>query len=115
MSAAKKDVIIDQGADWFITFTYKDGDNNPINLTGYTSNMQLRQHYDSATPVLSLTSSSGMTITPLLGKIDVRATASQTGSIAGGEYVYDLEITAANGVITRLVYGRATVRPQVTR
>lgn len=195
MSAAKKDIIIDQGADWFITFIYKDSDNDPIDLTGYNCNMQLRQHYDSASPALSLSAgylgvrsttsdalSTGsttfsvpltapftvgqrvraasssdptkfqegavtakvtdssvtilidsingtgtyadwvfssalptITITPLLGKISVHATAALTGNITAGEYVYDVEITSSNSTVTRLVYGRATVRPQVTR
>lgn len=115
MSAATKNVIIDQGADWFITFTYKDNTDSPINLTNFSSHLQLRTSYDASTAALSLSSGNGITITPLLGKIEVHATATQTGAIASGDYVYDLEITSSSGIITRIVQGIAVVRPQVTR
>lgn len=115
MTAAKHDLIIDQGADWFITFAYKDANGLAIPLTGYTSSMQIRNHYDDVAPVLSLTSSAGMTITPLTGTIVIRATAAQTGAIVAGDYFYDVEITSSAGIVTRLVQGSVNVRPQVTR
>ena len=61
------------------------------------------------------TASPGIAIISTLGEIYVHATATQTGSIVAGEYVYDMEITSASGIVTRLVQGRATLRPQVTR
>jgi hypothetical protein len=115
MIAAKHNLIIDQGADWSITLTYKDGSGVAIPLTGYTSSMQLRKHYDDASAVLSLTSSSGMTITASTGTIVIRATSAQTGAIVAGDYVYDVEISTSGGVVTRLIYGSVKVRPQVTR
>lgn len=63
----------------------------------------------------------GITITPYdtaedpVGEISVHATAAQTGAITAGEYVYDMEITSASGIVTRIIQGRATVSPQVTR
>lgn len=115
MSAGIKNLIIDQGSDWFITFTYKDSTGTPINLTGFTANLQLRTSYDAPTAALSLTSIAGITITALSGQIAVHATATQTGAITAGDYVYDLEITSSTGIITRIIQGRATVTPQVTR
>lgn len=56
----------------------------------------------------------GITIKPTLGEINIHATAAQTGALAAGDYVYDLEVTVS-GEVTRLIQGRATVRPQVTR
>jgi hypothetical protein len=56
-----------------------------------------------------------ITMTPLLGKISIHATATQTNSIVAGDYVYDLEITSSRGIVTRVIQGRAIVRPQVTR
>jgi hypothetical protein len=115
MSAAKQNLVIDQGADWFITFTYKDAAGLPINLTGFSSKMQLRTNHSDSVAVLSLSSGEGMTIDSLLGKISVHATATQTGAIAFGDYFYDLEITSSGGVVTRLIEGRISVSPQVTR
>lgn len=195
MSAGIQNIIIDQGADWFTTFVYKNSDNSAINLTGYNAALQLRTSYDAPTPALSLatgylgvsstysdaisvgsttftvtktsaftvgqrvraastvsptnfqegaitaivantsitinvdviggsgtfaawtfsTAAPGIAIIPTLGEIDVHATATQTGSILAGDYVYDMELTSESGIVTRIVQGRATVRPQVTR
>lgn len=115
MTAANNNFVIDQGADWFVTFVYKDSAGTAINLTGYSAALQVRDTYADATTVLSLTSTSGITITPLTGTLAVRATAAQTGAIDAGPYVYDLEITSAGGIVTRLVQGKISVSPQVTR
>jgi hypothetical protein len=114
MSAATTNLIIDQGATWSITFTYKNTDGTPINLTGYSAALQLRTSYDAASAALSLTSGSGIVLGGTAGTIAVTATATQTGALTAGEYVYDLELTSSS-VVTRLVQGRITVTPQVTR
>lgn len=117
MSAAIYNIIIDQGADWKVNLVYKDSTGAPIDLTGYTAKLQLRTTYDAASASLTLSTGSGITITPSTGNIAIHATATQTGadgSLVAGEYVYDLEITLA-GEVTRVIQGRAIVRPQVTR
>ena len=35
--------------------------------------------------------------------------------ITAGDYVYDLEMVASNGVVTRLLQGSFKVTPEVTR
>ena len=114
MSAAIHNTIIDQGSDWKINLIYKDSAGDIIPLTGYTAALQLRTNYDAASASLSLSTGSGITITANQGLIAIRATAAQTGALAAGDYVYDLEVTVS-GEVTRLIQGRATVRPQVTR
>lgn len=114
MSAATHNLIIDQGSDWRVTLIYKDSAGAVIPLTNYTAALQLRTTYDAASASLNLATGSGITITALAGKIDIHATAAQTGALVAGDYVYDLEITLS-GEVTRLIQGRATVRPQVTR
>jgi len=106
---------IDQGADWYINFTYENSTGTPINLTGYTAAMQLRSEPSDLTAALSLTSSSGITITGTTGLVAVHATATQTGSLQAGIYYYDLEITSPTAIVTRLVQGQIVVSPQVTR
>ena len=107
--------VIDQGANWYLTITYKDSTGTAINLTGYTAAMQFRQTASSATAALSLTTGAGITITGATGTIAIAATAAQTGDMAAAKYDYDLEITASSGVVTRLIQGVATVNAQVTR
>ena len=118
MSAATTNLIIDQGATWNITFTYKNS-NGPIDLTGYTAALQLRTNYDaistSASEFLSLSSpTNGIVLGGTSGTIAVTAPATQTAALTAGEYVYDLELTSGS-TVTRLVQGRITVTPQVTR
>jgi hypothetical protein len=117
MSATNYNIIIDQGANWFINFLYKDTGGVAVNLTGYTAALQIRQTYASTTTLLSLTSSpaAGITITAGTGTIAITATAAQTGAIAAGTYVYDCEITDGTGVVTRIVQGQIQVSPEVTR
>ena len=108
-------VEIDQGADWFLNVTYEQPAGTPVNITNYTSALQLRSLPTDATAVLSLATGSGITITGATGLVAIRATATQTRAIDEGIYYYDLEITSPAGVVTRLVQGQAYVSAEVTR
>jgi hypothetical protein len=113
--AVAYNVVIDQGADWFLNVTYDNPDGTPVNLTGYTAALQLRSLPTDPVSVLSLSTGSGITITGATGLVAIRATATQTRAIDEGIYYYDLEITSASGVVTRLIQGQADVSPEVTR
>jgi LEA14-like dessication related protein len=115
MPAATYNTTIDQGADWYLNFNYQNPNGTPVNITGYTAALQLRTSPLAKTTALSLTTGSGITITGSTGLIAVHATATQTGAITNGMYVYDLEITSGQGVITRLIQGTINVSAQVTR
>jgi hypothetical protein len=115
MPAVTYNALIEQGADWEIVFEWKDPSGTPINITGYSAALQIRTSPLAKTTVLSLTNGNGITIDGALGKITVRATATQTGNITNGQYAYDMELTSLANVVTRLVQGSVTVSPQVTR
>jgi hypothetical protein len=115
MTAAIYNFTLDQGSDWDLNIVYKDGNGDPINLTGYSAAMQLRQNYNSDSAELTLsTTNGGIVITGVQGKLVLHATASQTGALDPGFYVYDLEVTSG-GVVTRLIQGQITVAGEVTR
>jgi len=116
--AVAYNVVIDQGADWFLNVNYDNPNGTPVNLSGYSSALQLRSYPDAPTAVLSLTSSAGggITITGVSGLVAIHATATQTRAIDEGTYYYDLEITDTfTGIVTRLVQGQAVVSAEVTR
>lgn len=118
MIAQTYNTVIDQGADWFINFTYEDPSGTPINLQGYTAALQLRSLPETATAVLTLTTENdGITITAAEGLIEVHATAAETGDIVAGYYYYDLELyaPAPDSSTTRLIQGQILVSAQVTR
>lgn len=105
--------VIDQGATWTVNIVYTDYNGDPVNLTGYTARMQLREKFTSTAVLTLTTSNGGLTLTPLTGGIAVSATAVQTEAIPAGFYLYDLELTSGSE-ITRLIQGQITVRAQVT-
>lgn len=113
--AVTYNTVIDQGADWYINFTYKNPDGTPVNITSYTAALQIRTSPLAKTTVLSLGTGTGITITGASGIIAVHATAAQTTAITNGRYAYDLEITSPQSIVTRLVQGTIEVTPQVTR
>ncbi len=116
MTAGIYNFTIDQGAQYNTTIVYEDGSGNPIDLTGYTAEMQLREQSSSPNPAdLTLsTSNGGIVITPLTGTLAITMTTAQTGALTARFYVYDLELSVG-GVVSRLIQGQITVSAQVTQ
>jgi hypothetical protein len=120
---ARLDLDCYQGASWDYTLTWKTtagGVATPVNLTGYTARLQVRETYASDTSILSLTSGSGITLGGTAGTILLEASAATTAGIAtvsapSDQYIYDLELVSGAGYVTRLVEGNFTVRMEVTR
>ena len=104
--------IIDQGSTWSKQITVYQTDGTTIqNLTGYTITSQLRKNYTStAYTTINATNNS-----PTNGIIVMSLTAVQTAALKSGRYVYDLQIAAADGTVTRVIEGVITFRPEVTK
>ena len=103
------------GADFDRTFTVTQG-GTALNLTGYTAAMMVRDAVDgTATPLLSLTSGSGITLGGTAGTIQVAITNAQSAAIPAGSYAYDLEIISGSSAITRILQGAVNVSGNVTR
>lgn len=108
-------IIAYQGANWDRTFTITQG-GTALNLTGYTSAMQVREAADSTATLLSLsTGGSGITLGGTAGTVAVVITSTQSAAIPAGSYAYDLEITSSGNEVTRLIQGAFTVSGNVTR
>lgn len=108
--AIKANLIIDQGSTYSTILNLTNDDDIAIDLTGYTGAAQIRKHYTSSanTPFT-------VTIAPIDGSVSLSLTANQTTNLLAGRYVYDVELTNAQGVVSRVVEGIVTVTPQVTR
>ena len=114
MSAGYHDVVIEQGATFSLSLTYKDSTGAAINLTGFTARSKFKTSY-SGTVVANLTSSSGITLGGAAGTIVLTISATDTAAItAPSSGVYDLEIVSSGGVVTRLLEGKYNVTPEVT-
>jgi hypothetical protein len=106
--------VCPQGSTFRRTLTYTL-DNLPINLSGYSSRLQVRQAYYSDDPIVSLVSGSGITIGGSAGTIDIFIEASATSNFPTGTHVYDLEIISPSNIVDRLIEGTFNVTPEVTR
>jgi hypothetical protein len=104
--------IIDQGSTWSKQITVYQTDGTTIqNLTGYTITSQLRKNYTStAYTTINATNNS-----PTNGIIVMSLAATDTAALKSGRYVYDLQIAAADGTVTRVIEGVITFRPEVTK
>jgi hypothetical protein len=90
------DVKLFRGDTWLRTWVLKDATEAPINLTGASARLYLRD--SQQTIVLQATSANNLlTITPLEGRIDLQVPYSQM-NLPIGKYKFDLEVTHANGV-----------------
>lgn len=106
------DLVIYQGADYRIVMTVD------LDLTGCLLRMQGRESMAATTTVFSLsTATTGIAITPgSTTTIDVTIPAATTATYASNtEGVWDLEIVWGSGAVDRLVGGRFSVVPEVTR
>lgn len=108
--AVKADIVIDQGATFQTSIYITDETGTVVPLTGYTANAQMRKHYTSAIAYTFTTA-----IDAANGIVTLSMSANNTSNIPAGRYVYDCELTANTGVVSRLFEGIVTVTPQVTR
>jgi len=103
-----------QGANFDYQLTWTVG-GSAVNLTGYTSRMQVRQYADSTATVLSFVNGTGITLGGTAGTITLAAVATATSPVEAGQYVYDLELVSGAGYVTRLVEGSFVVYAEVSR
>ena len=114
--AGKYDFVIEQGATFDRSLTYKDPAGTPLNLTGYTARMQIRSGVSSPTVLLELTSANGrLVIDPLVGGITIYLEPVDTEGVMWKRGVYDLEIEAPDTSVTRLIEGNIELSREVTR
>jgi hypothetical protein len=90
--------------------------NEPINLSGYTARMQIRNKLGDTTYLLDMTTENGRIILNNSVKtIELKITATDTAAITWTSGVYSLELVSAGGVVSTLMNGTVTVKQEVTR
>jgi len=91
-------------------------DEQPIDFTGYSSRMQVREAYFSEDTLLDLLSSNGdLFMGGSAGTIDIFVDNNVTSSLPAGEWIYDLEVESSGGLVNRIIEGVFYVTPEVTR
>ena len=109
--AAIANLFIDQGATFSTTVTVTNADESAFDLTSHTVAAQIRKSYSSSSKT-DFTATIGTPATE--GKIQLQLTATQTGALEEGRYVYDVEVTQ-DTTVTRVLEGLVTISPQVTK
>ena len=105
-------IIINTGSTFNQTFDLESTDtNSAFDLGGYTAAAQMRK-WPGSTTATSFTASIPSPKTQ--GKVILSMSATDTGSLAAGRYVYDITLTAGD-TVERVVEGMVLVREGVTR
>ncbi len=114
--AGTYNMTCNQGATFKRTITWLEPNKDPINLTGYTSRMQVRTAANAASTILELTTeNSRITLGGTAGTVSMTVAANVTANLTPGLYVYDLEVVSGGGEVTRLIEGNFNVKAEVTR
>lgn len=113
ISPGNYDIVCPQGAT-FDRYARMTVGGSAFDLTGYTARMQVRETYDSTAALVSLTTGSGITLGGTAGTIQWVISSTASAALPDGNFVYDLELVN-NNEVTRLIQGKFTVTPEVTR
>ena len=111
MAAGVYNISIEQGSTWELRLEIDSQVGVDKNMTGYTVASKIGKSYYDPDPV----SMNFQYILQVAGQFKIWLTATQTALLdPAHEYVYDVEITDAADVVTRIIQGRATVSPGIT-
>ncbi len=114
--ATRYNFTIEQGASLTRPFVWKDGNGDPVDLTGYTARMQVRPTVQSSTVLLELTTANGrITLGGANGTVTLVISPQTSAGITWRRGVYDIELMSADGTVTRFLEGEIQVSREVTR
>ena len=103
---------IDQGTDTQIAVSVRDSTGQAVDMA--SARMQLRPTIESEIISDELTTENGR-ITIEAGSLALVFPNAVTTAMNAGTYAYDLEIVSSQDMVTRVMEGTITIRPEVTR
>jgi len=91
-------------------------DNLPVNLTGYSADMQVRDVSNNLVVELS-TANGEITINAALGQVNLNLTSTQTsaGNLPAGNYTYALNLTDSANNVYQILQGSFAVSASVVQ
>lgn len=113
-AAGKYDLAINAGSTFVLGLTLKKANGTAFDLTGYTGQCQIRKNHKAtaieASPHLAFDSNRKS------GKLSIGLSKIETKALTIDAGVYDLELNDPTGAVaTRIIEGKVTVAPEVTR
>lgn len=117
MVSGKYSMKCEQGATLFLDFQWTEDDGTtPIDLTGYSVRMMVREEFSDTTPTLDVGGGGWITINDAAnGRIRLSVPDSETANLTAGNYKYDIEVEDSGGFVTRLLEGPFIVYAEVTK
>lgn len=88
--------------------------NDPVDLTGFTASMQIKDKVGGVEMLSLTTANSGVAINTSLNTITINITAAQTALLDFSTAVYDLELVSAGGEVTKFASGSLSLVKEVT-
>lgn len=117
MTAAQVDLTgrfkIEQGADWGWSATWKI-DDVAQDLSAYTARMSLKSKPGANAETTLTTENGKIVLNEATGRVRLVLTAAQTAALRAGNYLYDLELVSAGGIVTRWIEGQIEVWREIT-
>lgn len=107
-------LIIDQGTTWAMMWPIVDTDGNPIDVTGWTVQAQIRPSVTSNEVYHEWTTEAGNATTEQ-GAVVLSVSAPESTGWNWRSAVYDVELTDPQGRVARIAEGNVTVSAEVTR
>lgn len=108
MSAATKNFIIEQNASFGKSMTYRDKTKKPINLTGFSARMQIRD--TAGLMVADLSTGNGkITLGGVTGVIVINISVAETSLMTFASALYDLKLIAPSGFESRILQGKVSL------
>ena len=115
MTPGKYNMVCPQGSTFNQQLTYTI-EEVPVDLTGYSARMQVREKHTSTRAVFDLTTENGgLTTGGAAGTIIIFISSTDTSEASAKDYVYDIELESSGGDVTRLLEGKFMLTPEVTR
>ena len=105
--AAPKLTLVRGDDETVLVYIDSDNASTPVNITGRTYTMSIG--VPGSTPVLSVSGS----VTGASGLVQFDFTDTQTATLTGAEYTYDV-VQVASGAESTLILGRLSVVARVT-
>lgn len=115
ITAGDYDFTIYQGRTFSTVLTWKDQNNNPVNLTGYSARLQARASTDAASTIVDLSNpSGGISLGGAAGTITLSMSEAATGALTADKAIYDLKVTDSLGTSNTLLRGTVFITKRVT-
>lgn len=126
MSAGRYDIILEQGSTFDLPIRYATPSGSLVDLTGYTARMQVREAPGTAviTEFTSSETSNGfiwMSGTAAErsdgqnGNVRLYMSSANTSVLPKFRGQYDLELVDPEGYTVKLLAGKFTIEPEITR